>query len=682
MQSTLGENDLVINGVKIRPATNSDDSVSSIISKSSSQAASAIATANAINSHLHQTGVQAEPIGPVSKGLITDTSLVPSTTNSSIQTLYLNGVAVDVDFVRDEPEDSRREKVVRAINERFGTHGVTATNNSQGVTLTTDGRNLSVWFDSDISGLSAAHFGLAGSDAVAQVSTINFDTVVTEAEPVYPLVEEGVDYIEYSDGGRASETLSIQETTPPDITSGAMSFSNGILYRGTGTIAEIVGRIDSVSNGIAGAPLQINYGYEFTNGALDGPLTGGPTVYSLDGWTIYNEQVQLDGLSQIAGWPTPLDSNDPIGLGGSPPDSDISTVSSWVGAVTSLNSDPSSGGGNYLELTTGPYPITNGTERYGVIHGPYMVSDTSTALSAGDVVTFEWQAKDSGDDYDVFGYLLNIDTGATIELLNDSNGNTFGRPETPPWSTVTKVIPTSGNYKFIFIGGSFDYSGGTALGANLQIDSINISGSPPTFTAGQITSITSQVSYVDTSPPVPDPDAQTFTVSINGVSVTSETVGSAAEAAENLASKIQDKISAGEIQNIEVEVQGEDIIVRSTVAGTPFDIGGVSISGEGETTMSVGTQIPNELDTGIVTGIPNANELSDAARTAYGTVRLIASPASVGGDSDTKAPTLIHIEAGLNGYKREGDFIGLGFEEGIFGGRSSQEMDPPRVGRL
>jgi flagellin-like hook-associated protein FlgL len=360
VQSTLGENDLVINGVKIRAATNSDDNASSIIPKSSSLAASAIATANAINSHLHQTGVRAEPIGPVSKGLMTDTSLVPSTTDTSVQTLYLNGVAVDVDFVRDEPEDSRREKVVRAINERFGTHGVNATNNGEGVTLTTDGRNLSVWFDSSISGLSAAHFGLAGAEAVAQVSVINFGNVPTEEEP----------------------------------------------------------------------------------------------------------------------------------------------------------------------------------------------------------------------------------------------------------------------------------------------------------------------------------SSQVFTVSINGVSIVSDSVGSAQEGAENLASKIREKISAGEITNIEIEPQGDDIIVRSTVAGTAFDIDGVSIDGEGQTTMSVGTRIPNELDAGIVTGIPNANELSDSARTAYGSVRLIASPASVEGVSGMKEPTLIHIEAGLNGYTREGDFIGLGFEEGIFGGRSSQEMDPPRIGRL
>lgn len=42
------------------------------------------------------------------------------------------------------------------------------------------------------------------------------------------------------------------------------------------------------------------------------------------------------------------------------------------------------------------------------------------------------------------GYLLNVDTGATIELLNQ-----WGELE--DWTTETIVVPTAGNYKFVFI---------------------------------------------------------------------------------------------------------------------------------------------------------------------------------------------------------------------------------------
>jgi flagellin len=40
------------------------------------------------------------------------------------------------------------------------------------------------------------------------------------------------------------------------------------------------------------------------------------------------------------------------------------------------------------------------------------------------------------------------------------------------------------------------------------------------------------------------------------------------------------------------------------------------------------------------------------------------------------------ITVGDKGYSADGNFAALGFEEGTFGGRSSEEMDPPRVGRL
>lgn len=310
-------------------------------------------------------------------------------------------------------------------------------------------------------------------------------------QPTYPLAKFEDGYVEYSSGGRTSEIISVQDTSPPDISSGAMSFSDGVLYRGTGSSTEVVGRIDTIKNGLDGSSLRIDFGYEFANGGLDGPLEGGPTIYTLNGWTIYNEQVRLDGLSEIEGWPTPIDNNDPIGRdGGTSPDTDISTVTSWVGSVTLSNVTPSSSGGDYLELTTGNFE----SESYGVIHGPYMVSETSVELAANDTVSFEWQAQGGDDDYDVFGYLLNIETGDTIELLNDS-----GRTTT--WTTVTQAVPAAGRYKFVFISGSFDYSGGRALGAKLQIDSIDVNGSPPIFTPGQLQSITNQISYVDTSPP-------------------------------------------------------------------------------------------------------------------------------------------------------------------------------------
>jgi flagellin len=164
----LGMDDLEINGIKIRPTTPDDDKFSKTLVSSSNPAASGIALAAAINASTSLTGVTAEANPAVSEGSNTFTG----TPISGKQSLWVNGTKIDVNFVQNETGTERREKVVAAINDRIGQHGVTASDNGKGVTLKTDGRNLSVWFDSSQDELSAANFGLDKGGAVAQVSRV------------------------------------------------------------------------------------------------------------------------------------------------------------------------------------------------------------------------------------------------------------------------------------------------------------------------------------------------------------------------------------------------------------------------------------------------------------------------------------------------------------------------------
>ena len=165
----LGMDDLTINGIKIRPTTSADDIYSSTATTSSDKSSSAIAIANAINSQAAETGVRAIANPAITEGVTTNT-LVPASGN---YTLYVNGTPINVAFVQNETGTERRNKVVAAINERTGQHGITATNNGNGVTLASDGRNMSVWFDSNVQNLSAASFGLDKGGSVAQVSRIS-----------------------------------------------------------------------------------------------------------------------------------------------------------------------------------------------------------------------------------------------------------------------------------------------------------------------------------------------------------------------------------------------------------------------------------------------------------------------------------------------------------------------------
>ncbi len=180
----LGMDDLEINGIKIRPTTLADDPFSNTVVSSSNPSASGLALAAAINASTSLTGVTAESNPAVSQGTVTNTA----TPISGKQSLWVNGTKIDVNFVQNETGTERRAKVVAAINERVGQHGATATDNGKGVTLTTDGRNLSVWFDSSQDELSAANFGLDKGGSIAQQSRLKVSgagVAVGETASVY-----------------------------------------------------------------------------------------------------------------------------------------------------------------------------------------------------------------------------------------------------------------------------------------------------------------------------------------------------------------------------------------------------------------------------------------------------------------------------------------------------------------
>jgi flagellin len=175
----MNVDDLMINGIKIRATTTADDEKSSSVAASSDPSASAIALATAINSQSHETGVRALANPVVTKGLSTVTSVPTTSASGTTYNLFINGTTVPVVFLQDETGTARRDKVVAAINARTGQHGVTAEDNGSGVTLTSDGRNFSVWYDSNQKNLSAASFGLDKGGSVEQVSRITMSAGAT-----------------------------------------------------------------------------------------------------------------------------------------------------------------------------------------------------------------------------------------------------------------------------------------------------------------------------------------------------------------------------------------------------------------------------------------------------------------------------------------------------------------------
>ncbi len=199
----------------------------------------------------------------------------------------------------------------------------------------------------------------------------------------------------------------------------------------------------------------------FPNGDFE---TGSVNATSVSGWTIGNERVQLNGTSTVGGWPTPTDATKPAASGG-----DAVAMSAGNYASRLVTTDNPNGGTKSLLMESTGVSVTG----FGIVHGPYIVSNTSLPMVAGDTVSFDWKAEGGGDAYDVYAYLLNTDNGSTVKLL-DSSGSASAM--TTAWANVSVTVPEDGNYKFVFVSGTFDATGGTAAGARLYID--NIEGPP------------------------------------------------------------------------------------------------------------------------------------------------------------------------------------------------------------
>ena len=139
----------VINNVPIPGATSGGDVLSqdASVSTTSLKIASANATAAAINTQTSLTGVTAIANPATIAGMVTG---VNQSIPNGFASLFVNGVEVKVDLETSQTPSQRIQAVISALNPVVGETGVTASVNQQGQGVqltTTDGRNLSVWYD-------------------------------------------------------------------------------------------------------------------------------------------------------------------------------------------------------------------------------------------------------------------------------------------------------------------------------------------------------------------------------------------------------------------------------------------------------------------------------------------------------------------------------------------------------
>ena len=252
--------------------------------------------------------------------------------------------------------------------------------------------------------------------------------------------------------GDIGDQLNLVSDANPTI-DGAISFTNGNLLVGNGTGTTVVGSIDETLNGQNGRDLKINFESNFSNSSFEG---------GDDGWTVGLERIDL-GVSSIAGFVTPNDVTYPANSGG---DGDNPIRQSYYKQISSTeHSDGSYSLRLYSSMTT-----ANGCD---VVHGPYVYSSPFQS-NTNDIIYFDWRAYAGSDAYDVFGYILNVNTGETTIVLDETGDYYTNR--TTPWTTASVTIPSTGTYRFVFVSGTYDATCGKAAGASLFIDNVRVYG--------------------------------------------------------------------------------------------------------------------------------------------------------------------------------------------------------------
>jgi hypothetical protein len=260
-------------------------------------------------------------------------------------------------------------------------------------------------------------------------------------------------------GGTADETLSLVTATEPDTAAGAVTIVDDTVYLGNGTAAEVIGSVDGTRSGRNGA-LRINFVSPFRNPSFEEGST-------ITGWTLLQNRIDL-GVTTIAGY-IAQDQSTYAGIAGNvqyaaPTDDDTPPQSGTY--TTKLNKATASDGATSLELTS----AMTTAEGCDVVHGPAVYSDPFDA-SHNDKIYFDWRAFQSGDNFHVYGYILNTDTGAQTPVLDATGGN-----EVNAFVTKETTIPANGSYRFVFVGGTQDFTCGKKAGATLLIDNVRVYG--------------------------------------------------------------------------------------------------------------------------------------------------------------------------------------------------------------
>lgn len=328
-------------------------------------------------------------------------------------------------------------------------------------------------------------------------------TVTSDADEIFA---DGYLKFAIAGGYEPGDRLSLKANEDVTTSLGTVSFDGtNILLNGLP-----VGTINTVANGVA-TDLQVDFSSPLENGNFEEAATGSGTALDLPGWVInssssydgedYPYQIWLGDLASKTKGTAYTSVEAGSGTytvtgcvydGCSPDDTyEYATDVAYSGnsAFEGVEKRLTNGGTFEAEVYNDPGDPINNSDvlrlgfKTGGITGSSKQTPYGTAFRAeawsenyfeakqGDKLAFEWRAfagssSSDYDDYEVYGFLVD-QLGNHTELM-------YGRGKDRNWTQFEGEIPADGEYKFRFVVGSFDQTGGLALGATLLVDNVRV----------------------------------------------------------------------------------------------------------------------------------------------------------------------------------------------------------------
>lgn len=188
----------------------------------------------------------------------------------------------------------------------------------------------------------------------------------------------------------------------------------------------------------------------------------------INGWVVVADQINWAGGSTLAGYPTPV-LPDPYLYGSSGPAYSVSQDPIYAYSLDTVDKPPL-GEVQSLHLYQGAgssFAVINPAG--ASLWGPAVYSNFYISFNAGDSVAFDWRAISGEDAYTIYSYMIERTTGNVLTILRTASPDAY---YSSVWATQTTVVPTAGDYKFVFVTGSWDSTFGRVVQAQMLIDNI------------------------------------------------------------------------------------------------------------------------------------------------------------------------------------------------------------------